>query len=1404
MKLAKIIKRFVGLIYVLGFSFSAVGINKSVQSRAVEEYDTGISFAGSWSTEVNSGTQQTELCYTGSEDQYSGIQYFFNAQSATYYSLSETADIICAVYYYDTNNQNAATDLNGESVTIHLDNVSEPQINAANGTYPISGDFPNDGVGAVSFSVSANSYAVDGYNIDPHVPNSSGWVTDSGVLKYMYDSENEATYEILYVEYHTESVDAQNSRDELILNVDVSYEGNIFYHNAGVQINTPSFSPQISVGDATFEGTISGYCEQTRDNTSVELDGTEPFCYITDGWSYDPYHKALLYNTAEYSEPNCSLEYVDINPDDEIELQYYSEKYGIDFYATLTNASSGTGNDGDYVTGDIALNNLQDEITVEILIGNATVRNNVPNVGWNYDDNDHYIYYQDSDEHPDSSYELSSVIYKYESEEVVFYCQDTEEYDTDIYTFTISNAEYDDQENQVHGYTDDLDSPRTEVTVSLGSLTLQEVEYWDYRTISDEDYFVWVAVDGTEVNSNTLSISSAKFYEYSSNHSNDYFEIVYTYQQAELPTLHLSGASYETTTPPTGGDGYTVSGFCDYEKINRQASVFISVFDTIQAERDDGWYFENETFYYYYNNQQITPTLVSCDFYQYGNSDNYCEIVYSAQITGADPVQTLITITDAGYRDLQDQQETGYYVSGYYEAREISVYVESLVNHVINHYEYDGTFIYVLPDEGIQMDCEVTQVVFNNFGNGGNYSEAYVTFRPYREFGGNKDYYDDGIDTLYLCPASLTIDPRVAQGNGELTGTWNGYQDATITFGEDTTFIENDLKECPEGIHYLNGCYKLVYFDDMGSLYYVVIDSCTYDIEHERITVEYLIERIEETGSFVLKDAYFSDLGDSNKNGRYQVNGTNEDIYDSVMVLFTNNLYTEDNRVEGWNYIDGNLVWYDPTLGDFVDSNIETVTLFRTVGNNQIEYVEVKYALYGLNVEDPDAPTYKTVTLTQVQIESFPMVEEQKPGILTGYFNTLSIRVRIVAMEFIEKELNDEATTITPEQEAVIIEYMPEITPETPEEEQRQERNEESLKQLSEKTAAEILSAVSSSQSDIVQERDKKIAEATSEEEIAQAHQEYQEKREIIETVTEASVVVGADQQTASDEGNKVDQALPADSGLDSMGEVLDEFYQTQMDYLLGRKKAPEKRIILRDPTRQQTGIDMSISKEEYGNMIKFVDTAVSNMKSAALQIRKCSSAKMKVVVKDYISVVKVSSFREFNEEAANAEYVEAVYKATMLNMQQQVVEALKREHKPSNNAERERQYQEQLAACENYETFEQIVIEVLRLKYDSIEGEKLTYVDANDFFDNIYMPIFKSWALDDPSINPTNITLEELTKATIETTTAKAAKMTFRADVSKEESTFLIILGASLGAGCIAGITLPIVFRKRRRGLAK
>ena len=1617
MKLASTIKKFLGMLYASALGFSVVGINNARKVNAVEEYDTGIGMTGTWSLKEPTGSQTPELCFTETS---SGTDYFFTPTSATYFSDSSTADLECSLSYYDSG-MDTMEPYQGVTADIHLDNVSTPSLNAANGTYTITGIFPNGSISGVTYTVSRSIYNDSPTGGDPHLQTATdtGWVDEGGNLVYRIDEQTTADYYANYIEYHTETIGQQQTRNEAIFFMRV-YEGNeTLLENAAVQISNPTLSPSPNAGQTSFTGTISGQCDAT--STQLTLSATQvDFVYITDGWSYDTYHLDLIYNSAEYTEPECHIDTVYINSDSEIEIQYLSEKYGTTFNAVLSNASYSDASG--IVTGDLALNGSQTQTTIEVSIGSANLidlRSPNYSYGWNYDEGDNYIFWYDED-YPDSSYEMDSAIYKIESQQIVVTVKDSEEYDEDEHTGVVDVIEYDSQENSVHGYMD-IDSARTEVTFTLGDLVPEEVEKWNFSN----GQFSWVTEQGDEISQSSLTIDSATFYSHEINHSDDYFELVFSYQQNELPKLTLSGATYEEAGQTA--QGYTVSGFCSYVSINDNVTFNIDSFDTVDVPVIDGWYYASETFVYYYNNQRITPTVVTCDFYQYGNSDNYCEIVYSAQIPGGSALEETVTITDAGYRSPQETQTEFYSVTGFYEGKEISLKVESLDNHVINHYEYDGGFVYVLPDEALQLGCEVTYLVFNNYGNGSNINEAYVTFQAFNEYGGNTEYIDDSIETLYIEQCVLTLDPRYTQDQvGTISGKWKG-QNVDVSFNN-SVFVINDLQEGEEGLHYLEGLNIFVYFDNQGTLYKdVSIESVTLDTYTYEATVSYSVTDLQLEDEFVLQNASYEDLSDQGAYVRYFIKGYNEDLFDDGdeetedrITFYSPLLYTEDSRGPYWSYSDGYLIYIDSEhpgietemvaciyfmdedyfelsyyMRNKQDGSYDTATILLTnaelgkdynpdaeepaersgyisgncnvldsqdnyitlivdieiqkrgndpywsYGDDYLEYIDpsnenlettmISCTFYEesskfeieYSITDTVTATFtnKTIVLTNGAIVRDYNPAGEEPALRSGYISgncseieisdpiTLIVDIEIIKIpatlpdptwvynddelslwwndpaheeyqteleeayyyertnsvtfmysivtytvveqgsdaptgdvtgsdgvrtvivqktahmneityeddgelfvyvsgtctecadatalvvprdKFITATYDEDPGTITPDQQVDIKELLPE---ETSVDEQRME---ESIVAISSETAHEIIVTVN----DAHEQNDAALASG----EITQ--EKYVENKQIIETVTEASVVVGAAAITASDEGKAVDNALPEDHDLGfTMDDTLNEFYQTQMDYLLGRKKAPGKtdgRNIYRTGEQQQAGIDLTISKEDYAKMINFVDTAVSNMKDAALKIRKCSSAKMKMVVKDYISVVKVSSFREFDEQAANAEYVEAIYKATMLNMQQQVIEALKREHKPSNNAERERQYQEELSACEDYDTFEQIVIEVLRLKYDSIEGEKLTYTDANDFFENIYMPIFKSWALDDPSINPTNITLEELTKATIETTTSRAAKMTFRADVSKEESTFLVVLGASLGVACIAGITLPIVFRKRRRGLAK
>ena len=1604
MKHGSTIKKCLGLLYVSALGFSVVGNNKIAQVKAVEEYDTGIGMTGTWSLEENSGTSQNKLCFTETGNE-TYVQYFFNPTSATYYVLSETADILCSVYWINNGDNE---DLQGVTAEIHLNNVSEPQINAANGTYPISGDFPNDSVSGVTFNVGSNNYTRSADGSDPHFSSTSdtGWVDEGGNLVYRIDEQTTADYYANYIEYHTEPIGEQQTRNEAIFFMRV-YDGNdTLLEDAPVQISNPSFSPSVSPGELTFSGDVTGVCDAT--GTTLTLGATQiPFTYIRDGWSYDSYHSALIYNSSAYPEPGAVLDEVFIYAD-EIGLQYRCEKYGTTFTATLSNASYD--DSSDTVTGDIILDGTQTETTVQVSVVGATIHDIVnPNYnnGWNYNENEHYIFWFDEN-FDDATYEIDSAIHKIESQQIIVTAKDTFESDPDEHTGTIDLIEYGSQENSVHGYMI-IDSVRTEVEFNLGDVVPEEVEKW----VFSNGTFTWINENGNRIGQESLTITSATFYNHDLNHDDDYFELVFAYQQNDLPTLLFNMAEYEDASPT--GQGFNITGFCSYISINTTVTFNIDSFETDDTPIQDGWYLVSETFVYYYNNQRIVPSLLSCNFYQYGNSDNYCEIVYSAQIPGESAEELAVTITDAGYRTPQETQSEYYYVTGFYEGKETSLKVESLENHVMNHYEYDGGFVYMLADEGLELGCEVTYLVFNNYGNGAYTNEAYVTFQAFTEYGGNKEYLDDSIDTLYIENCVLTLDPRLTQDEvGTISGHWND-QEVEISFNN-SVFVINDLQAGEEGLHYLSGLNRFVYFDGQGILYEdVSIESVTLDTYTSHATVLYSVNELQHETEFELENASYEDLSNQNAYARYFIRGYNEDLFSGMITFYSPNLYTEDSRDPYWSYSDGYLLYVDPSDSSletemvaciyFIDENYfelsyyirnkndggyDTATILLTnaelgrdynpnaeepaersgyisgncnvldsqdnyvtlivdieiqkrgnepywsYGDDYLEYIDPsnenlettmvscsyyeessKFEIeYSIRDTVSDTFTVETIVLTNgVIVRDYDPTGEE-PALRSGYISgicseieisdpiTLIVDIEIIKIsaplsdpawvyneddlalwwndptheeyqteleeayyyertnsvtfmysivtytiaeqgsdaptndpvrtvvaqktahmneityeddeelfvyvtgtcvecedattivvprnKFITATYDDDPGTITPDQQVDIKELLPE---ETSVDEQRME---ESIVAISSETAHEIITIVNDAHAEI--EAAKEAGTITQE--------QYEEKKEIIQTVTEVSVVVGAAQTKAEDDGKTVMEALPTNSLNSDLGQTLDNFYQIQMDALLGTNKA--QKSIIRGSSRapgQLTGINTNVSKETYQTAIEFVDTSVELMKDAALSIHTHSVEKVKVTVNRFISVISVKSFMNYDKDKAEDDFVEAVSEAIMLHLQQQVIEALKRDHEPNSNPGKEAVYQEQLEACQDFETFTEIVLEVLRLKYVSImQKENKSFDISIDEFRPLYDKIFRSWALDDPSINPTNITLEELTKATIETTKSNASKFTYKEDITKQESTFLIILGSTLGVGFVASITSSILVKraKRRKGLVR
>ena len=316
-------------------------------------------------------------------------------------------------------------------------------------------------------------------------------------------------------------------------------------------------------------------------------------------------------------------------------------------------------------------------------------------------------------------------------------------------------------------------------------------------------------------------------------------------------------------------------------------------------------------------------------------------------------------------------------------------------------------------------------------------------------------------------------------------------------------------------------------------------------------------------------------------------------------------------------------------------------------------------------------------------------------------------------------------------------------------------------------------------------------------------------QKELVVKVVETAVEVDAGKATDIHQAQQIDKALPDNANFSVQSEI-DEFYARQMYALFGGE-APSR---LKTPAGAPTySIDVHTEGETigkkieyleneqalYGKMVDFVDTGVDHMGKAALKLRKCSGESVTVSIKSYVTTVKVSSFREFDKEEADRKFVEAAYKAILLSMQNEVISILEKDHKPSSNAEKEEQYQKELEAVKDFETFEIMVTEVLRQKYVAITGEQ---IDDVEDFQPIYWEIFEAWALDKPSPYP--ITLEELTQTTIDASTSRARSFTVNSNLLPSEWAFVggVVGGAALVIAAAAIVPTLLKKKKEKEGI--
>lgn len=313
-------------------------------------------------------------------------------------------------------------------------------------------------------------------------------------------------------------------------------------------------------------------------------------------------------------------------------------------------------------------------------------------------------------------------------------------------------------------------------------------------------------------------------------------------------------------------------------------------------------------------------------------------------------------------------------------------------------------------------------------------------------------------------------------------------------------------------------------------------------------------------------------------------------------------------------------------------------------------------------------------------------------------------------------------------------------------------------------------------------------------------------QKELVVTVVETAVEVDAGKATDIQQAQTIDKALPDNANFSVESEI-DEFYARQMYELFGGQSPTKLKTRAGVPTYSidtdtkgksgQEAVDyLADEKALYGNMVDFVDTGVDHMGKAALKLRKCSGESVTVQVKSYVTVVKVSSYREFDKEAADKEFVEAIYKAILLSMQNEVISILEKEHKPSGNAEKEAQYNKELEAVKDIETFEIMVAEVLRQKYNSIVEIDKQIADVEEFMP-VYWEIFTAWALDTPSEH--GITLEELTTATIEQSTGRAKAFTVNSHLTAGEWGFIAGIAGGMALIITASAVIPTLLKKKR-----
>ena len=807
-------------------------------------------------------------------------------------------------------------------------------------------------------------------------------------------------------------------------------------------------------------------------------------------------------------------------------------------------------------------------------------------------------------------------------------------------------------------------------------------------------------------------------------------------------------------------------------------------------EQKYGYFYNGEDAIVFYidNDNYYDITINEITFYDFGEDSLYnaiylsVDVIFDGDYIRHGETLGVVVAKVEQYPDESNQQYgaiAGEFHGDYIEYLSTG-YTE--IDHVVikngyNYLSFLEEIIYFDNTTGRSIDLVYTDVIY------GPNTETLVV-----------KYTLDGVvkEPFTLTSASWTYDSELKDYN--LTGycSLDLYEHSNSYYGQVTISSKVFRTAEHDGIWYDASKNALRFYDitrdeePTVELEAVVID-CPLNTDYT--SAEIRPHFYYKDGSWMDYESYtLKPFSLTMENGYYFISGTLElDKDGPKQVKLKVDTLNKTVIKKGINYIQG----YNEFK--YFDSNndVSVVDISRCEFNEITRKftLTIYYNYFGTGKDEDFIYLTNGVVLT----DDLDVGMQDTPLCIEGYWEELGKRIRLYVRVIEYNSLEEEA--ISTETIDNIYTALGDLEIDTATKDDIKDQIEASKNQISESTGDKIYQALDNTVSDISD--DAAVAE--------------KQKDVIVLAVKQAINLVT---RKPTDVGRSIatDNALPDDAGL-KLEDDVKEFYDIQLAELIGGqsvtrtiKRADNDSGVYKIDVANKSVDELNKDLKDFEQMLNFIGNSVDHMNTAGLKIRKCSGESMKVEVGKIVKVIKTSSFRDFDKDAADLQFAYDVHDAMMLHLQEVVVKELEKGYKQTGNKQKDQQYKEELEACKDIESFTEIVIEVLRQKYNAIKNENIKQGEFGQKGSGKYWDIFKAWCLDDEEEQSKNgVTFQQLTDSTIETTTRNARGFEFS---KKATSTDLIFAGAFAG-GAIAFVTLTgvvggLILKKKRRGLVE